>query len=157
MDHIVGGGDPFELTHARPLDFGHWAAHKLEQMTRFDLRHGEAVAVGLALDVMYSVARTGLDAAHGRRILDCLEAMGFTLYHAALRDTATLFAGLDEFREHLGGLLTITLLDDFGQPVDVHEIDRDVMTEAIEGLARRGTREPRAYGVEGEEPTARRA
>ena len=40
---------------ARPLDYGHWAAHKLESLTRHHLRHGEAVAIGMALDARYSV------------------------------------------------------------------------------------------------------
>src|SRR6266849_6698912 len=30
LDHIATSGDPFELGSSRPLDFGHWAAHKLE-------------------------------------------------------------------------------------------------------------------------------
>ena len=51
LDHIATGGDPFEMGSARPLDFGHWAAHKLEQLSRFRLCHGEAVAIGIALDV----------------------------------------------------------------------------------------------------------
>ncbi|HRH98546.1 MAG TPA: 3-dehydroquinate synthase, partial [Prosthecobacter sp.] len=35
VEHIATGGDPFELGSARPLDFGHWAAHKLEQISKF--------------------------------------------------------------------------------------------------------------------------
>jgi len=31
--HIAEGGDPFESGNSRPLDFGHWAPHKLESMT----------------------------------------------------------------------------------------------------------------------------
>ena len=45
VKHIATGGDPFEQGSRRPLDFGHWAAHKLEQMSGFQLRHGEAVAI----------------------------------------------------------------------------------------------------------------
>ena len=55
MHQIAHGGDPFETGSARPLDFGHWAAHKLEMLTRHHLRHGEAVAIGIALDTRYSV------------------------------------------------------------------------------------------------------
>ena len=45
---ITAGGDPFERGSARPLDFGHWAAHKLEQLSNFSITHGHAVAVGMA-------------------------------------------------------------------------------------------------------------
>ena len=55
MRQIGQGGDPFETGSARPLDFGHWAAHRLESLTRYHLRHGEAVAIGMALDTRYSV------------------------------------------------------------------------------------------------------
>ncbi len=57
LDHIATSGDPFEMGSARPLDFGHWAAHKLEQLSHFEISHGEAVAIGLALDVVYSGIR----------------------------------------------------------------------------------------------------
>ena len=39
----------------RPLDFGHWSAHKLEQLTCNEVNHGEAVAIGVALDTRYSI------------------------------------------------------------------------------------------------------
>jgi 3-dehydroquinate synthase len=134
LDHITEEGDPFELTAARPLDFGHWSAHKLEQMTDFELRHGEAVAIGIALDVIYSRLDDRLSHADSERVLQCLQRLGFPLYHAKLRETDALLEGLEEFREHLGGRLTIALLDGIGSQVDVHDIDRDRMNRAIEEL-----------------------
>ena len=66
MRQIAHGGDPFETGSARPLDYGHWSAHKLEALTAHELRHGEAVAIGLALDTRYSV-QIGMLAAGRRR------------------------------------------------------------------------------------------
>jgi len=134
LQHIVTGGDPFELQGARPLDFGHWSAHKLEQMTDFRLRHGEAVAIGVALDVVYSAMTGRLAETEAQRVIEVLERLGFVLYDAAMEDPA-LLDGLEEFREHLGGRLTITLLEGIGRPVDVHEIDRDRLAGAIGQLA----------------------
>lgn len=134
LSHIVLGGDPFELTAARPLDFGHWAAHKLEQMTDFRLRHGEAVSIGLALDSTYSMLRGWLRETDRERIVTCLSGLGLPLYDAALEGTA-LLDGLDEFRQHLGGRLTIAMLRGIGVAFDVHEMDRDVVARAIERLA----------------------
>ena len=54
LEHIATAGDPFEQGSSRPLDFGHWAAHRLELLSGFELGHGEAVAVGIALDTTYS-------------------------------------------------------------------------------------------------------
>ena len=131
LKHITQGGDPFEALEARPLDFGHWSAHKLEVMTDFELRHGEAVGIGVAIDAVYSSLALGFPKKHARRILTALEQMGLPLAHPALARTPELFAGLEEFRQHLGGRLTITMLRDVGQPVNVHEIDERLMSEAI--------------------------
>lgn len=141
--HIVAGDDAFELTEARPLDFGHWSAHMLEQMTDFELRHGEAVAIGIAIDVVYSSLMQMLQPAEADRVIACLESLGFALHHVALRRPYRLLDGLEEFREHLGGPLTITLLEGIGRPVDVHEIDRTRMIEAIETLQARASSSPR--------------
>lgn len=143
LQHIVEGGDPFELTTARPLDFGHWSAHKLEQMSDYRIRHGEAVAIGVALDVLYAAAIGLLSETDADRVLRCLSELGFELFASELRDTNTLFEGIEEFREHLGGRLTIALIDRLGRQRDVHEIDRGKMAEAIDQLEGRAAAEPR--------------
>lgn len=131
LRHITEGGDPFELKEARPLDFGHWSAHKLESMTGFALRHGEAVAIGVMLDCCYSHLLGWLGRADLERVRGCLERLGFALWHPAMADEPTLLAGLEEFREHLGGRLTISLLRAPGRAEDVHEIDRGLMSRAL--------------------------
>jgi 3-dehydroquinate synthase len=137
--HITLGGDPFESREARPLDFGHWSAHKLESMTDFRLRHGEAVAIGVAIDTVYSSLALGLPPEDAERVLRCLSDLGFALGDPALRDTAALFDGLEEFRQHLGGRLTLTMLRGVGDPIDVHEIDVPLMREAIRRLGDLGS------------------
>jgi 3-dehydroquinate synthase len=132
--HITLGGDPFESREARPLDFGHWSAHKLEAMTEFQVRHGEAVAIGVAIDTIYSSMALGLPASDADRVVRCLLDLGFTLDHPILRDTEGLFLGLEEFRQHLGGRLTLTMLRGVGNPVDVHEVDDELMRAAIKRL-----------------------
>ncbi|HEX4305974.1 MAG TPA: 3-dehydroquinate synthase [Solirubrobacterales bacterium] len=133
LQHIAGAGDPFELGSARPLDFGHWSAHKLEKLSDHGLRHGEAVAIGIALDTTYAHLAGILGEADWRRSIGILEALGFDLSPAEL-DNPALLDGLTEFREHLGGELTITVIDAIGSQVDVHEIDTRLMTAAIEEL-----------------------
>ncbi|MDH3719074.1 MAG: 3-dehydroquinate synthase, partial [Planctomycetota bacterium] len=136
LRHITEGGDPFEAREARPLDFGHWSAHKLEVMSDFRLRHGEAVAIGLAIDTVYSSLQHGLDPSDARRVLDCLTALGFPLTCDEYADTHRLFAGMEEFRQHLGGRLTLTMLQGIGDPIDVHQVDRHKMRAAIDQVAR---------------------
>ncbi|MEM9703090.1 MAG: 3-dehydroquinate synthase, partial [Planctomycetota bacterium] len=136
LRHITAGGDPFEALEARPLDFGHWSAHKLEPMSDYSVRHGEAVGIGVALDVLYSAAVHGLPAADADRALDCLAGLGLPLSHPLLADTAVLMDGLEEFRQHLGGRLTVTMLERVGAPLNVHEVDPAAMKQAIKRLCR---------------------
>jgi 3-dehydroquinate synthase len=138
LTHIASGGDPFELGSSRPLDFGHWSAHKLEQLTDHRLGHGEAVAIGIALDTTYSYLAGFLPEDDWRRIISLLPALGLSVYVPELGqnlesvdDPTNVLRGLDEFREHLGGSLTILMLRSIGAPFDVHEIRRDVMIRSI--------------------------
>lgn len=131
--HIVEGGDPFESLTARPLDFGHWSAHRIEQVTDFRVRHGEAVALGIAVDCAYAARIGMLASGAAQRVYGCLRRLGFRLEHEVLESPDRLLDGLDEFREHLGGPLTISLLQAIGTGVDVHSIDRPAMIEAIGG------------------------
>ena len=139
MNHIATSGDPFEFGSARPLDFGHWAAHKLEQISDYRVRHGEAVATGIALDVIYSRLMGFLDVVSAERILVLLERLGFELFanellHEDSSGELVVLKGLEEFREHLGGQLTITLLQGVGRGFEVHEMDSATVLAAIHEL-----------------------
>jgi 3-dehydroquinate synthase len=137
MKHI-SSGDPFELGSARPLDFGHWAAHKLEYLSNFQIRHGEAVAIGIALDTVYS-QKIGLLTENDReRVLNLILQLGFDIFHPALaeNDKINLFKGLREFQEHLGGELTITILEQLGKGKEVHEMDFELIKESVDFLAK---------------------
>jgi 3-dehydroquinate synthase len=138
MNHIATGGDPFELGSSRPLDFGHWSAHKLECLSGWRLRHGEAVSVGIALDVTYAHLAGLLGRADWERILDLLRGLGLPTYARELRLEAgetdvghCTLDGLDEFREHLGGELTIMLLEGIGRGVEVNEVDEARLLESV--------------------------
>jgi 3-dehydroquinate synthase len=140
--HISTGGDPFELGTARPLDFGHWAAHKLESLSDFDVRHGEAVAIGIALDTFHSVECGFLDRRWLEPIVHTLELLGFRLWREelAMRDAdgaLSILAGIQEFREHLGGELTLTMLADVGQGIEVHELDDALVLRGLDWLRAR--------------------
>ena len=141
MHQIAHGGDPFEQGSARPLDFGHWSAHKLESVTRNHVSHGEAVAIGIALDTRYSVLAGLLPEGEDARVVSLLERLGLRIWHPALARQVDgrfeILAGLREFREHLGGELTVTLLAGIGRGVEVHEMDPELVAQAIAWLAAR--------------------
>lgn len=132
LDHIAGK-DPFEMGSARPLDFGHWAAHKMEHLSEYQIRHGEAVAMGIALDSTYSFLKGMISEKELNRIIALISDLGFNLYDEVLSGEM-LLKGLEEFREHLGGELTITLLTKLGKGIEVHEMDQSLIIEAVEKL-----------------------
>lgn len=140
MAQIASGGDPFERGSARPLDYGHWSAHKLELLTGHALRHGEAVAIGLALDARYSVLSGHLLEGDDLRVCNLLSTLGLPLFNPMLKAVDSqgdhkLLRGLREFREHLGGELTITLLAALGRGIEVNEMDEGWILQAIDWLA----------------------
>jgi len=140
LQHIAGD-DPFEQGSSRPLDFGHWSAHKLEQLSHYQIRHGEAVAIGIALDSVYSHLKGLLSAAEAEEILTVIQTLGFDLYApemtSHLEDAShpdSLLHGLQEFREHLGGKLTIMLLNKIGQGVETNTMDQELVVESVQRL-----------------------
>jgi 3-dehydroquinate synthase len=139
LEHIRTNGDPFEYGRARPLDFGHWSAHKLELMSGFRISHGEAVAAGVLLDSIYARRQGWLTAAEYERIHDGLCRSGFRLWFEEFdaRDPGgqrAIFGGLRDFQEHLGGELTVTYPRGVGARHEVHEIDLAKMEAAIAEL-----------------------
>lgn len=142
LEHIGTAGDPFEKGSSRPLDFGHWAAHKLEYLSGYQVLHGEAVAVGVALDAVYSRLSGRLDGTDLQRILNVLTTLGFEIFHPLLLQETTmeinpaLVKGLEEFREHLGGELTVMLLRNIGTGEEVHHLNKNILSEAVQYLAK---------------------
>lgn len=136
LQHIAGG-DPFEMGSSRPLDFGHWSAHKLEQLSNFTIRHGEAVAFGIALDTAYSFISGRISEEEAKDIIDLLQSLGFAITHPLMEikdDHSHVLKGLNEFREHLGGKLTIMLLEAIGKGVEVHELDTELLKKSSQWL-----------------------
>ncbi len=142
LNHIACAGDPFESGSARPLDFGHWAAHRLESMTSYRLHHGEAVAIGIAIDSRYSTEIGLLNDQALDRVLRLLDGLGLPSWDPALDlkgpdGRLKILRGLDEFTEHIGGDLTITLLKQIGEGTEVDRIDHAVLRRVISWLKKR--------------------
>jgi len=144
LNQICNGGDPFEQGSARPLDYGHWSAHKLEQLTDHALAHGEAVAIGMVLDAFYAVEIGLLQAERAVGIAELLRSLGFAVWHPALLQEnndgeSVLLLALEEFRQHLGGNLCITLLRDIGLTLEADTMDTQALLRARDALQRFAT------------------
>ena len=133
IEHIRTAGDPFEMGRARPLDFGHWSAHKLELLSNFAVSHGDAVATGIALDSAYAAAQGWLRDEDFQRLHRALAQSGFPLWYPELENPA-LLDGLRDFQEHLGGDLSITFPDTIGRRREESRIDTSAMQSALRRL-----------------------
>jgi 3-dehydroquinate synthase len=147
LEHIQNNGDPFEFGSARPLDFGHWSAHRLEVLSHHRVGHGQAVGMGIALDTCYAHLKGMLRSAGRDKILDALEKAGLSLWDPVMEmktpeGTLRILKGLDDFQEHLGGRLNVTLPTPIGQKVEVHEMDKDAVHEALVYLKKRSGHGP---------------
>jgi 3-dehydroquinate synthase len=83
-----------------------------------------------------------LDALSSERILALLDQLGFELFakellHEDSEGNLVVLKGLEEFREHLGGQLTITLLQGVGRGFEVHEMDASAVLNSIHELRER--------------------
>lgn len=139
LEHIATSGDPFELGRTRPLDFGHWAAHALEVMSDYTVSHGEAVAIGLALDSRYAMRKGWLNERDFDALCRGLKDCGFQLWHPRLRmrdekSRLALLDGLEAFRRHLGGRLYLTFPRGIGQRFEVSEMDLPLIERCVDDL-----------------------
>ena len=142
LRHIASSGDPFEFGSARPLDFGHWAAHRLELMSNFTVGHGSAVAIGLALDSTYALLKGLIPVADHAAIIRGLSACGLPVWSPLLERQGAhgepdVLEGLEQFREHLGGKLSITLPCPVGAKREVHRMNLALVKQAIALLKER--------------------
>lgn len=138
-EHIMSAGDPFETGTARPLDFGHWAAHRLEALSDYRIRHGQAVAIGIALDSCYAESEGLISCEERDSILRALLDAGLPTWDDLLEardDTGqwAVMSGIEQFREHLGGQLAVTFPCPVGRRIELHEIREDRVRAAIHHL-----------------------
>ena len=139
MDHICGAGDPFEKGSSRPLDFGHWSAHKLESITNHEVKHGEAVAMGICIDAYAAVEMGLISMDTANEIIETFANCGFQLWHDQLeaRDSKgqlLIIKGLREFQEHLGGELTLAMPTKIGSITNVHDMPEEIVEIALSQL-----------------------
>ena len=71
-----------------------------------------------------------------------IETLGFELFANELSNVDSdgdlmILKGLEEFREHLGGQLAITMLKEIGSGFEVHEMNDAVVVESIQELQER--------------------
>lgn len=132
-NHIATNGDPFEYGSARPLDFGHWAAHKIEMLSKGTVPHGIAVGMGMLIDTLYAVNMNIAQKDTFLKLRQVLADFQMPFHKQYLH--RRLLKGISDFQQHIGGELNITLVPSIGNKIEVNDIDLDVMAATLNELA----------------------
>jgi 3-dehydroquinate synthase len=131
--------NPYEGgTYERLVDFGHTFSPLLESTSAFELSHGEAVALDMALSTALSTELMFLAATSRDRILTALNSLRLPLYS----DLLTYELCCDALRHaalHRGGDPNLVLPADRGRAIFVHRpesLTKDVFVRALHVLAK---------------------
>ncbi len=112
-------------------------------MSRHRLSHGHAVAIGIALDALYAACLGLLPESQACRLIQTLRACGLPVFDPELARTTrpgrlAVLDGIEDFRAHLGGELTVTFPAPLGSRVELHTIDETLMADCIAALSEWG-------------------
>lgn len=139
------GANPFEdRTYERLVDFGHTFSNAVESALSFDIHHGEAVAIDLALSACIAESIGVLSAAGCARILAALRSASLPIWTRVL-DLELCRAALAEACRHRGGAMNLVIPGAIGRAVFLRRRDQlpdDVLEQALSALAA-CAREPR--------------
>lgn len=128
--------DPFEQSLERLLNLGHSFGHALEAATRFEVyRHGEAIAVGIALTTMIAWQRGVCTADTRDRILACLRTCGLKVSFPPELQAPT-WNEINVIRRVRNGVLNEVLPISVGECTVVDEVTHDEFVSAVGALAR---------------------
>lgn len=129
--HVVED-DEFETKDFRAiLNFGHTIGHAIEQLSNYQLLHGEAISIGMVLE-----ARLGENLELTRRgvaaeIAAYLATEGLPTAVPAQMDSAALLELMMRDKKVVGGRLAMSLLSDIGACKLVRDIPNEAVLEVL--------------------------
>ena len=130
--------NPFEVSLRRLPDYGHEFGHMLEELSGYQLRHGEAVAIGMLISNYLAVSLGLLAESDYQRILNLIIAIGLPTWHPCVT-ADNLWQGIfHHILPHKGGQLHLVVPHAIGVGgfVDsADNIDLAMLTRACNSLA----------------------
>lgn len=123
--------DPYERGHRAVLNLGHTFGHALELLSEYSMRHGEAVAIGMAVAARLA-ERLGLCRTEtAQRIITTLQRLGLPTTTPAYA-AETVWEAMTRDKKKRGGRLRFVLPHDIGR-VEIHDdIPREQVLEVLE-------------------------
>jgi len=124
--------DPFEQGERAKLNLGHTFGHALELVSRYQLRHGEAVAIGLVCAARLAQRRALCDATLVERIEGLLHQIGLPTRVPRVLTSGDLVNAMQADKKRVGARLRFVLPRALGEVVIVDDVTQDEVKQIIE-------------------------
>lgn len=125
--------DPNDHGIRHILNFGHTFGHAIEVHSQ--LRHGEAVGVGMLCAMYLSVKKMGLDKEVYDRYRNALKKL-LTLPKYSLKDTEAILALMRQDKKNRDGLILCVLLQEVGVPVIDVAVDENEIRDTLLNISK---------------------
>jgi 3-dehydroquinate synthase len=134
--------NPYEdQGYERVVDFGHTFSPALEAALGFEIQHGEAVAIDIALSSAIAKTLGWIDAGVWQRIVNTLRMVSLPVSSDRL-DVQLCRNALVEARRHRGGSVNLVIPAGIGRATflkGLSDVPDTVLEEALALLAKEGT------------------
>ncbi|MBI3535959.1 MAG: 3-dehydroquinate synthase [Chloroflexi bacterium] len=124
--------DPFERGERMKLNLGHTFAHALEIVSDFQLRHGEAVGIGLVCATRFAVLQKISDASLVERVEQLLARIGLATRIPRELSAEKIIAAMQTDKKRADGKLRLVLPRVIGDVVIKDDVAREDVVATIE-------------------------
>jgi 3-dehydroquinate synthetase len=130
----------YEQSRRRIVDFGHTFSPYVETASNFQVLHGEAVAIDIAISSEIAWSLGVLEREDLEAILGALASFELP-HHWAGIDTAVMYESLRSIRQHRGGELHLVVPSEIGRAVflEDQDISLSLLESCVARLAARGS------------------
>lgn len=129
----IVGEDEFETRDIRALlNFGHTIGHAVEQAAGYGtLLHGEAISIGMAVELELSVRHAGLDPIEADAVRAALAAFSLPLHVPAGLGDKALLAAMEKDKKFAEGRIRIVLTGSLGSAFVCETMTRGEILDAL--------------------------
>ena len=128
--------DPYERGRRAVLNLGHTFSHAMEVLSGFSLRHGEAVAVGMAIAVELAVELGLCDRAVKERLIAILQRFGLPTSYKGY-EPREILAAMATDKKRRGAKLRFVLPKAIGLVTIIDDVPTKLVLEVLERMKER--------------------
>ncbi|MCK5454568.1 MAG: 3-dehydroquinate synthase [Calditrichia bacterium] len=126
--------DEKESHYRSILNFGHTVGHAIEQLSRYKIKHGFAIASGMRIAGLLSHQLLGYSENNMKRLDSILERYGLQQLDISQFDRKELWKVMQSDKKARNGSPRFTLLDSNSQPALFHHVSEKELIHALAAL-----------------------